>query len=57
MSKEFRYDSWILDLYLELNNATNRANVENVGYNYDYTERNDITGLPIVPAFGVKGVY
>ena len=57
VSKEFRYDNWILDVYLELNNATNRLNVENVGYNYDYTERNDINGLPIYPAFGIKGTY
>ncbi len=57
VSKEFRFEDWMLDVYLELNNATNRENVENVGYTYDYSARQDINGLPIVPSFGLKGVY
>lgn len=57
VSKEFRFETWILNAYLEINNATNRENVENVGYRYDYSTRNDINGLPLVPSFGVKGVY
>jgi len=57
VSKEFRFEDWLLETYLEVNNATNRENVENVGYSYDYKERNDINGLPIVPSFGIKAIY
>jgi len=57
ISKEFRFDNWLLETYLEVNNATNRENVENVGYSYDYSERSDINGLPLVPSFGLKAVY
>jgi TonB family protein len=57
VSKEFRFEDWMLDVYLEINNATNRENVENVGYTYDYSSRQDINGLPLVPSFGLKGVY
>ena len=57
VSKEFRFEDWMLDVYLEVNNATNRENVENVGYTYDYSDRQDINGLPLVPSFGIKGVY
>ena len=57
VSKEFRYEDWLLKVYLEINNATNQQNVENVGYRYDYSERQDINGLPLVPSFGIQGVY
>ncbi len=57
VSKEFRFEDWMLDVYLEVNNATNQQNVENVGYTYDYSARQDINGLPLVPSFGLKGVY
>ena len=57
VSKEFRYEDWLLKVYLEINNATNQQNVENVGYRYDYSERQDINGLPLVPSFGIQGIY
>ena len=46
-----------MKVYLEINNATNQQNVENVGYRYDYSERQDINGLPLVPSFGIQGIY
>ena len=57
IDKTWVFDSWRLVTYLELNNATNRTNVEQVGYNFDYTERRDIESLPIVPSFGVRGSF
>jgi len=43
-----------IDFFLDLQNATNRANAEGVTYNDDYTHRSYTRGLPIFPSFGVE---
>ena len=57
VDKDFVFDTWALKLYLELNNATNRENIEQVGYNYDYSAREDITSLPLVPSLGLRASF
>lgn len=57
IDKTFLFDRWKLDLYLELNNATNRANIESIQYSDDYRERDDITSLPLTPSLGVRGSF
>jgi hypothetical protein len=57
IDKSFVFNSWKLKLYLELTNATNRANVEQVGYSNDYATRQDIVGLPILPSLGIRGMF
>lgn len=44
-----------LTAYLDLLNATNRQNVEMLNYTEDYTEEVFVYGLPIFPAFGLRG--
>ena len=41
--------------YLDLQNAYNHANRESTDYSFDYTERSDIPGLPLIPSLGIKG--
>jgi hypothetical protein len=48
---------WRVELYLDLQNATNRQNIEQVGYNVDYTQQEFSYGLPVIPSFGVKAVF
>jgi hypothetical protein len=43
-----------LDLYIDVQNVTNRANPEGVTYNKDYSQRSYTTGLPVFPAIGVE---
>lgn len=43
-----------LTLYLDIQNAYNRANQEGLSYNYDYTQSNVIGGLPLFPSLGLK---
>ena len=57
IDKTFVFDDWSLKLYLELSNATNRANIEQVGYSFDYSTRSDIVGLPIVPGLGIRATF
>jgi len=47
--------SWgVLNLYLDVQNVTNRANPEGVTYNNDYSQRSYTTGLPVFPSIGVE---
>lgn len=57
IAKTWTFETWQLEWYLELNNATNRQNVEFVSYTYDYSERQDVTGLPITPSLGLRAKF
>jgi outer membrane receptor protein involved in Fe transport len=55
--KRWTYRTWMLAVYLEVQNVTNRKNPEGVTYNYDYSERGWVTGLPLFPSFGIRAEY
>jgi hypothetical protein len=44
----------IWDLYLDVQNVTNRDNVEGVTYSMDYRQRYYTTGLPVFPSLGIE---
>jgi hypothetical protein len=43
-----------LEAYLDVQNVTNHQNPEEIVYNFDYTKKSYITGLPILPVLGAK---
>lgn len=43
-----------LTVYLDIQNAYNRANQEGLAYNFDYTQQQTVSGLPIIPSLGLK---
>jgi outer membrane receptor protein involved in Fe transport len=51
------FENWALSLYLDVQNVYNQENIEGIKYNFDYTERDYYTGLPIIPALGIKGSF
>lgn len=55
IDKEWTFDKWSLAVYLDLQNATNNQNVEVIAWTYDFRREDPIVGLPILPAFGVRG--
>jgi hypothetical protein len=57
IDKKWIYDNWILSAYLDIQNVTNRANVESVQYAYDYSSNVKVSGLPFLPTFGIKGEF
>jgi outer membrane receptor protein involved in Fe transport len=57
IDKRFAFKTWILALYLDVTNVTNRANVEGFSYSYDFTRRAPVTGLPILPSVGVRASF
>ncbi len=44
-------------IYADVQNAYNQPNPEGFLYNFDYTERTRVTGLPILPSLGVQAAY
>ncbi|MFL5357657.1 TonB-dependent receptor domain-containing protein [Archangium sp.] len=57
LDKRFVYDNWMLALYVDVQNVTNRQNVEGTLNNFDYTQERFLYGLPIIPALGVRGEF
>ena len=43
-----------LEIYLDVQNVTNRENPEELVYSRDYSEQRSITGLPILPSLGAR---
>ena len=43
-----------LDLFLDIQNVTNRKNPEEFIYNYNFTRRAAITGLPTLAVLGAR---
>lgn len=54
VSKRFDFERFRLELYADIQNVTNRKNREDVVYNYNYTQRNYITGLPTLAVVGAR---
>ena len=54
VDKQFFWRYLKLNLYLDLQNATNRPNVEFWAYAFDYRTRAAIRGLPILPSLGAR---
>lgn len=57
IDKRWIYQSWIFGAYLDIQNVYNYANAEGVSYNYDYTESEPETGLPLLTIFGLKAEF
>jgi TonB family protein len=49
--------TWKLSAFLDVQNVTNRGNEEGTQYSYDYSRREKLTGLPILPILGVEGQW
>jgi hypothetical protein len=57
VDRSWRFRTWSLSVYLDVANVYAHARVLGYQYNYDYSEREPITELPIVPAIGVRGSF
>ncbi|MFP2928493.1 TonB-dependent receptor domain-containing protein [Pyxidicoccus sp. 3LG] len=57
VDKNFVFEKWALNVYLDLTNAYNNPAVEGIAYNYNYAESAFFEGLPILPILGAKGSF
>ena len=54
IDKNFVFKTWTLDVYLDVQNVYNQANVEATIYDYRSRKEYDIPGIPFLPIIGVK---
>ncbi len=54
LSKRFTLGRSLLEVYLDVQNVTNRANAEELAYSPDYSQQRPITGLPLLPVLGAR---
>ncbi len=57
VDKRWKFKSWQLSGYLDVQNVYNSPNAEAIQYNYSYTSRQYVTGLPILPSIGLRGEF
>ncbi len=57
LDKSFIYNTWILKLYFDIQNAYFHNNPIATVYNYDYTESDEIKGLPFLMSIGLRAEF
>lgn len=57
IDRKIIYDEWILSAYLDIQNLMNAQNPQGFQYAYDYSSRQTVRGLPILPTIGLKGEF
>jgi hypothetical protein len=57
VDKKVIFDRAIWTFYLDVQNILNTKNPESIQYSYDYAQKEQISGLPILPAVGIKGEF
>jgi TonB family protein len=57
IDRRFAFDRFLLDVYLDVQNVTNRENAEFVQYNFDASVKRYGSGLPIIPSLGVRASF
>ncbi|MCB9780917.1 MAG: TonB-dependent receptor [Alphaproteobacteria bacterium] len=57
VDKQWTYRTWALTLYFDIQNITNRRNVELLNFSPDYSLEIPVYGLPILPAFGLEAQW
>ncbi len=57
VDKRWVFPSWMLSVYLDVQNATNRENAEFRFPSYDCTQDVPIPSIPFFPAFGVRAEW
>ncbi len=55
--KTWTFNRWKLSAYLDLQNVYNYRSEEAIQYNYNYTQKSPVAGLPIIPDLGIRGDF
>ncbi|MBU1537323.1 TonB-dependent receptor plug domain-containing protein, partial [Myxococcota bacterium] len=57
VDKKFTFNRWSFTLYLDIQNLYNQQTSEYVMYNFNYTRKGYVHGLPVLPSLGFKGSF
>lgn len=55
VEKQWHFARWKLAFFLDIQNVYNQANQEGLIYNFDYLQNVPVSGLPLIPAIGLRG--
>lgn len=54
IDKRIRYDTYFIEIFLDIQNVYNSQNPETLQYSFDYKITREGQGLPIIPTLGVR---
>ncbi len=57
VDKYFQFDSWTLNLFLDVQNVYNQMNVETYFFDYRLRTEFEVPGIPILPILGAKASF
>lgn len=57
IDKKWIADTAIWSVYMDVQNILNTQNAEQIRYSYDYSQKETVSGLPILPSIGMKGEF
>jgi TonB family protein len=57
VDKTWKLKKWTFSMYLDVQNVYNYGNAEAISYNYNFTGRQYVAGLPILPSIGARGEF
>lgn len=57
VDKTWQFKSWKFAFYLDIQNVYNNQAAEGLSYNFNFTNRQYVTGLPILPTVGFRGDF
>lgn len=57
IDKAWQFALWKFSMYLDVQNVYNSSSAEGVATNFDFTNRQFISGIPILPSIGLRGEW
>jgi len=57
VEKSWVFNTWLLGLYLDIQNVLNLDNVEATQWDYRYRDSAPVTSVPFLPTLGIKGQF
>jgi TonB family protein len=57
VDKRWQFAAWQLSAYLDIQNVYNNQNIEAISYNFNYTARQNVSGIPILPSIGLRADF
>ena len=57
IDKRFIFDTWMLSVYLDIQNVTMYSRAMGYSYNYDYSQKVAVSLPAIIPAFGLRADF
>jgi TonB family protein len=55
IDKAWEFKTWKLSAYLDVQNTYVHSNPEGISYNYNYSQSQNLSGIPFLPILGLRG--